>query len=116
MAGAAGNENSRDTAARIQTNLAGTNGISQDHLVQWIRGPPVFRKPFPFNTIQDDSEQSAEVTGRGTCGRWHGQYRVRSALATGNGGNGNAFEPNQENNQWHRIFRIPSQDEAWSQR
>ena len=28
---------------------------------------------------------------------------------------GNAFEHNQGGHQWHRIFRLPSQDEAWSQ-
>ena len=95
MASAAGNGNGSDTAARIQTNLAGTNGISHDHPVPWIRRPTGFREPFPFNTIQGDSEQSAEATGPGTCGRirWHrtkhGSHSAHAAR------NGNAFEPHQ---------------------
>ena len=83
----------------------------------WIRRPSDFRRePFPFKTIQGGQR------GKRRCDRSSylrdgpvgtGQYRVRTARTRL--GMGMPSNITREDNQWHRIFRLPSQDEAWSQ-
>jgi len=71
------------------------------------------REPFPFKTIQGGQR------GKRRCDRSSylrdgpvgtGQYRVRTARTRL--GMGMPSNITREDNQWHRIFRLPSQGEA----